>query len=58
MVGQQPENVISPLLANIFMHVCFDKWMDKYHPEKPFERYADDVVGHCKTEKQAIFVLK
>jgi len=58
MVGQQPENVISPLLANIFMHVCFDKWMDKYHPEKPFERYADDVVVHCKTEKQAIFVLK
>ena len=32
--------------------------MDKYHPEKPFERYADDVVVHCKTEKQAVFVLK
>jgi RNA-directed DNA polymerase len=32
--------------------------MDKNHPEKPFERYADDVVVHCKTEKQAIFVLK
>ena len=56
--GTPQGGVISPLLANIFMHVCFDKWMDKYHPEKPFERYADDVVGHCKTEKQAIFVLK
>jgi len=56
--GTPQGGVISPLLANIFMHVCFDKWMDKYHPEKPFERYADDVVVHCKTEKQAIFVLK
>jgi len=24
------------------------------YPEKPFERYADDVVVHWKTEKQAI----
>ena len=40
------------------MHVCFDKWMERNHPEKPFERYADDIVVHCKTEKQAIFVLK
>ena len=58
LTGTPQGGVISPLLANIFMHVCFDKWMDKYHPEKPFERYADDVVVHCKTEKQAIFVLK
>lgn len=58
LTGTPQGGVISPLLANIFMHVCFDKWMDKNHPEKPFERYADDVVVHCKTEKQAIFVLK
>jgi len=32
--------------------------MDKHHPEKPLERYADDIVVHCKTEKQAIFVIK
>ena len=55
--GTPQGGVISPLLANIFMHVAFDKWMEKNHPEKPFERYADDVVVHCKTEKQAIFVL-
>lgn len=48
--------VISPLLANIFLHVVFDKWMEKNHPEKPFERYADDIIVHCKTEKQALFV--
>jgi RNA-directed DNA polymerase len=58
LTGTPQGGVISPLLANIFMHVCFDKWMDKFHPEKPFERYADDVVVHCKTEKQAIFMLK
>lgn len=58
LTGTPQGGVISPLLANIFMHVSFDKWMDNNHPEKPFERYADDVVVHCKTEKQAIFVLK
>jgi len=57
MTGTPQGGVISPLIANIFMDICFDKWMEKYHPEKPFERYADDVVVHCKTEKQAKFVL-
>lgn len=45
------------MLANLFLHVVFDKWMEKYHPEKPFERYADDIVVHCKTEKQALYLL-
>ena len=58
LTGTPQGGVISPLLANIFMHISFDKWMDKHHPEKPFERYADDVVVHCKTEKQAKFVLR
>ena len=44
---------ISPLLANLFMHYAFDKWMDREHPGCPFERYADDVVIHCDTEQQA-----
>jgi group II intron reverse transcriptase/maturase len=57
MTGTPQGGVISPLIANIFMDICFDKWMDKHHPEKPFERYADDVVVHCKTDKQAKFVL-
>jgi hypothetical protein len=56
--GTPQGGVISPLLANIFLHVVFDKWMQLYHPEKPFERYADDIVVHCKTEKQAIFMLQ
>ncbi len=55
--GTPQGGVISPLLANLFLHVVFDKWMDKEHPQKPFERYADDIVEHCKTEKQALYVL-
>jgi RNA-directed DNA polymerase len=57
ILGTPQGGVISPLLANIFLHVVFDGWMEKEHPEKPFERYADDIIVHCKTEKQAIYVL-
>ena len=55
--GTPQGGVISPLLANLFLHVVFDKWMEKEHPTKPFERYADDIVVHCKTEKQALYML-
>jgi RNA-directed DNA polymerase len=55
--GTPQGGVISPLLANLFLHVVFDKWMEKHHPKKPFERYADDIVVHCKTEKQALYTL-
>lgn len=55
--GTPQGGVISPLLANLFLHVAFDKWMEKQHPTKPFERYADDIVVHCKTEKQALYML-
>jgi len=55
--GTPQGGVISPLLANIFLHLAFDEWMHKSHPGVLFERYADDVVAHCKTEKQAMDVL-
>jgi len=58
LTGTPQGGVISPLLANIYLHVVFDKWMQINFPDKPFERFADDVVVHCKTEKQAKFVLK
>ena len=56
--GTPQGGVISPLLSNIFLHVAFDKWMEQHHDRKPFERYADDIVVHCKTERQAKFLLK
>jgi len=56
--GTPQGGVISPLLANIFLHITFDKWMEREHPATRFERYADDIVIHCKTEKQAQHLWK
>ncbi|MDP9226622.1 MAG: group II intron reverse transcriptase/maturase [Actinomycetota bacterium] len=44
---------ISPLIANIFLHYGFDLWMVREYPGVQFERFADDVVVHCVTERQA-----
>lgn len=51
--GTPQGSPISPLLANLFMHYAFDRWMDREHPGCPFERYADDIVIHCDTQTQA-----
>jgi RNA-directed DNA polymerase len=51
--GTPQGGVISPVLANLFMHYAFDKWMDREHPDKPFARYADDAVVHCKRKGDA-----
>jgi RNA-directed DNA polymerase len=40
--GTPQGGVVSPLLANIFLHLAFDDWMRRTHPDVPFERYADD----------------
>jgi RNA-directed DNA polymerase len=44
---------ISPLIANLFLHYGFDLWMTREFPGVWFERFADDVVAHCVTERQA-----
>jgi len=54
--GTPQGGVISPLLTNIFMHHAFDTWMQQAHPNIPYERYADDIVLHCKTHRQAGFI--
>jgi group II intron reverse transcriptase/maturase len=45
--GTPQGGVISPLLANIFLHFAFDMWFSKQYPEGKFERYADDIIVHC-----------
>jgi RNA-directed DNA polymerase len=55
--GSPQGSAISPLLANLFMHYAFDVWMRREFPTVPFERYCDDVVVHCVSERQARFVL-
>lgn len=58
IAGTPQGGVISPLLANMFMHYAFDIWMDRSFPHAPFERYADDAVIHCRTEKESEEILK
>ena len=55
--GVSQGGVTSPVLANLFMHYAFDLWIKREYPQCPFERYADDAVIHCDTEKQARAVL-
>jgi len=51
--GTPQGSVVSPLLANLYLHYCMDEWLRINYPQNPFERYADDSVVHCKTEKEA-----
>ncbi len=54
--GSPQGSAISPLLANLFMHYCFDSWMGREFPSVGFERYCDDVVVHCVSKGQAEYV--
>lgn len=56
--GTPQGGVASPILANIFLHLAFDEWMRVKYPNVSFERYADDIVVHCRTEDQAQQVLE
>jgi len=56
--GTPQGGVASPLLANIFMHHTFDEWMKKQFPAVKFERFADDILAHCSSQKEAEKVLE
>jgi RNA-directed DNA polymerase len=55
--GTPQGSAISPLLANLFLHYAFDRWLSREFPTVSFERYADDAVVHCASEAQARQVL-
>jgi RNA-directed DNA polymerase len=55
--GTPQGSAVSPVLANLFMHYAFDTWLEREFPAVRFERYADDAVVHCATERQAREVL-
>jgi retron-type reverse transcriptase len=42
--GTPHGGVISPLLANLFLHYAFDAWMARKSAHILFERYADDII--------------
>lgn len=54
--GTPQGGVISPLLSNLYLHYAFDEWMKENYPTIPFERYADDIIVHCRSEKQAHWI--
>ena len=51
--GTPQGGVISPLLANLYLHYAFDHWMGRNYPSTQFERFADDVIIHCRSEVEA-----
>jgi RNA-directed DNA polymerase len=51
--GTPQGGVVSPLLANLFLHYAFDLWMARTHPDLRWCRYADDGLVHCRTEQEA-----
>lgn len=55
--GTPQGSPVSPVLANLFLHYAFDTWMEREFPAVRFERYVDDAVVHCVTERQAHQVL-
>jgi group II intron reverse transcriptase/maturase len=57
-VGTPQGGVVSPLLANLFLHYAFDKWMEIHYPQLSFVRYADDIIVHCNTEEESKEVLE
>lgn len=55
--GTPQGGVVSPLLANLFLHYAFDVWVTKHLYGVKFCRYADDGVVHCKSREQAEYAL-
>lgn len=56
--GTPQGGVISPLLANLFLHFALDLWINEHYPTIEFVRYADDIVVHCESKAKAEEVLK
>lgn len=56
--GTPQGGVASPVLANLFLHYTFDRWMSQHFPAIKWCRYADDGLLHCSTEKQARYLLR
>ncbi|HEX9536970.1 MAG TPA: group II intron reverse transcriptase/maturase [Streptosporangiaceae bacterium] len=56
--GTPQGSAVSPVLANLFLHYAFDTWMARRFPALPFERYVDDAVVHCRSERQARMVVQ
>ncbi len=52
IAGTPQGGVVSPILSNLFLHYVFDLWMARNYPTIPFERYADDIICHCRRRRE------
>ena len=52
-IGSPQGGVISPLLANIYLHVLDMYWAERYASLGKLVRYADDYVIICRTQREA-----
>lgn len=57
-LGTPQGSVVSPVIANLILHYAFDLWMQRTFPLLCFERYADDAIVHCRTEREAQIVME
>jgi group II intron reverse transcriptase/maturase len=55
--GTPQGGVISPLLANLFLHYALDKWLEQRVSTVKYVRYADDAIIHCINKTQAYQTL-
>jgi len=55
--GTPQGGVISPLLSNLFLHDCIDKWLLIHYPLVKMVRYADDLIICCRTHQEATRLL-
>jgi group II intron reverse transcriptase/maturase len=57
-IGSPQGGVISPLLANIYLHVFDMYWAERYSSLGKLIRYADDFVIICRTRQDAETALQ
>jgi RNA-directed DNA polymerase len=58
IAGVPQGGVISPILANLFLHYALDSWLTKKAPHVPWCRYSDDGIIHCRTEEEGLYILQ
>lgn len=57
-IGSPQGGVISPLLANLYLHYLDTVWMKQFNHLGTLVRYADDLVILCRHKEQAMEAIR